>query len=64
MFADPSPPYTYVAEPTSDHPHPLVGEWQGHVDAGWIGAGAGLDPALLANLRKTEALFRGLRRGR
>ena len=64
MFSDSPPPYTYVANPTPDHPHPLVAEWQGHVDAGRIGVPAPLDAALLANLRATEALFRVLRRGR
>ena len=58
---DPSPPYDYIDTVTPDHPHPLVAEWQAHIDAGRIGTRAPLAPALLANLRATEALI-GCRR--
>lgn len=57
FYPDPSLPYDYLDNFAADHPHPLVAEWQAHIDAGRIGTRAPLAPALLANLRATEALI-------
>lgn len=64
MFVpDPAPPLDYIADFTADHPSPIVAEWQAHIDAGRLGTAAPLSPAMLANLRATEALICRPRRG-
>lgn len=57
-FSEPPPPYDFIWDITPDHPNPIVGEWQAHVDAGRLGNRPPMDPAVRASILAAEALFR------
>ena len=57
------PPATWH-DPARHPDHDPVRAWQAHVDAGRIGQHLPVDPAIAANLLRTEALFRAMRGGR
>lgn len=66
-MSDPAPtnPATTLAHPLPVPPHGDRGwwghvrDWQQHVRAGRIGAGAGMEPALLEQIRHNEAVLLG-----
>ena len=53
------PPIDYIHAIHEAHERSAVRAWQDHVDAGRIGVRLPRDPAIAANLARTDAIFRG-----
>jgi hypothetical protein len=56
-FSEPPPAYDFIPHITPDHPHPIVAEWQAHVDAGRIGNRQPMDPAVRASILAAERVL-------